>query len=111
MAKTVYRHFALFESRTNGHQKLGYYVISVCPGDAAPAELVPALATNCWHTAARQGNGTPLYSDGEYSLEVTAWDSHENYASESMRVTVDNSGKLRITAKEPAAQRAQAATK
>lgn len=109
LARTVYKHWALFGKRTSGHQNHNYYIISNCPGDAAPAELDLALATNCWHTAARKANGAPLYPDDDYVLEVTAYDSHENRAARSVQITVDNGGRLQITAKEPGGLRAQVA--
>jgi len=99
LVKTVYKHCGLFGKPLSGHQNLAYYIISNCPGDQAPAELDLAFGNRCWETAAREASGTSLYPDGEYIIEVTAFDSHDNRASQFMRVRVDNAGTQPVVAK------------
>jgi len=94
LARIVYKHYALFGVPLTGNRNLSYYIISNCPGDNAPAELDSSFANCCWQTVARGPHGAPLFPDGDYLIEVTAFDSHENKSTQSMRVTVDNAGKL-----------------
>ena len=101
LAKTVYKHWALFGKSLTGDRNLSYYIISNCSGDAAPTELDLVGPNHCWHAAARDKTGVPFYPDGEYVITVTAFDSHGNEANRAMRVTVDNRGALQIRTKEP----------
>lgn len=99
LAQTVFKHYTLFGKPLSGHQNLAYYIVSNCPGDDAPAELDSAFANRSWQTAAHDASGAPLHPDGEYIIEVTAFDSHDNHASQFTKVTVDNAGKRPIVAK------------
>ncbi len=100
IAKMVYKHWSFFGNAPGGDRNLSYYIISHGPANAPATELEPALASNCWHTAALT-KGAPAYPDGDYIITVTAFDSHENSASKSMRVSVDNARRFSIAAKEP----------
>jgi len=99
LAKVVFKHYALFGKPLSGHQNLAYYIISNSPADQAPTELEFAFTNNCWQTGARDTSGARLYPDGEYIVEVTAFDSHDNRASQFMKVRVDNTGHWPIVAK------------
>jgi hypothetical protein len=95
----VFKHYALFGKPLSGHQNLAHYIISNCPGNDAPTELQFTFTNHCWQTAARDTGGARLYPDGEYIVEVTAFDSHDNRASQFMKARVDNSGRGSIVAK------------
>lgn len=94
LVRIVFKHYAAFGIPPNGHQTFSYYIISHFPGDKPPTELDFAFNNCCWQTAARAQSEAPLYPDGDYTLEVTAFDSHDNKSTQSMKVTVDNAGTL-----------------
>ncbi len=101
LVKTAFKHFGLFGGATSGDKSFSYYIISNCPGDAPPAEIAFAFTNHCWQTGAHDDAGAPLYPDGDYLLEVTAFDSLGNSATNSMHVIVDNAGKYPITTRPP----------
>ncbi len=102
LVRTVYKHYRVFGSQTPGDHSSSYYIISNCPGDAPPVEPALAFTNCCWQTAAcDEDTGRPLYPDGEYIIEVIAFDSLGNSTNQSMTVTVDNAGRYPISIRPP----------
>jgi len=72
-------------------------LIELAKDNDASREKIVRLASATAHDDA----GAPLYPDGDYIIEVTAFDSLGNSTIRAMTVTVDNAGKYPITIRPP----------
>ena len=66
-----------------------YQMLRVTKTDG-DGRITPRDAAECWDTTARDRAGAPLWPDGEYSVNVYAWDIAGNRAVVGARVRVRN---------------------
>jgi murein DD-endopeptidase MepM/ murein hydrolase activator NlpD len=84
-----------------------YQVLRVAKTDG-DGKITPQDGNECWDTTARDGTGDPIWPDGQYSVNVYAWDIAGNRAVVGAAVQVRN--KLGEAASSAPAQAAQSAS-
>jgi hypothetical protein len=69
---------------------LSYYVITNCPKDEPPRELVVRHRDCCWNTGELDSNGQAVFPDGPYEISVMASDFAGNSSTETVTVEIAN---------------------
>ena len=89
-ALTVFKfHLTADPDHSNFNRFLSPYILTNAR-DSLAGEVLPADADLAWNTLATDGLGAPVFPNGEYKIEVRAWDSHGNFSSATDAVFVKN---------------------
>ena len=86
----VFKHHLVADSNhINFNRFFSNYIITNAR-DNLEGEINIEDAMNSWDTQATNELGEPVFPDGLYEIEVSAWDSHGNHSSASSSVFVKN---------------------
>lgn len=89
-ALTVFKHHLTVDpDHENFNRFVSHYILTNAR-DSLSGEINPADGHLAWNTLETNGLDEPVFENGLYEIEVRAWDSHGNFASQLDSVFVKN---------------------
>ncbi|MEM9821493.1 MAG: M23 family metallopeptidase [Bacteroidota bacterium] len=89
-AAIVFKHHDLLEPEAGNFNRFHSHYIITNARDSVSGFIEPSDSELAWNTTATDENGQPLFPNGPYQIEVTAYDTHENATTKTDEVFLQN---------------------